>query len=145
MPKGKPGTKKPKPPDLREAPAKGKPLDGSKNPGGRPMVWTPEEIEALADRMLAWALSGPMTFYIAQFIEDEAMSGRLIHKQRISEFEAANAKFSELYKVVKNILESHFGVAGTKSLIPPVMSVFGLKQHGHTDKQEVAHSGEICL
>jgi hypothetical protein len=119
-------------------------LDGSKNPGGKPKVWTDGEIEALGDRMLTWALSGPMTFYIAQFIESEARAGRLVHKQRISEFEAGNEKFAELCKVVKNILESHFGTAGAGGLIPPVITVFGLKQHGHTDKQEVAHSGEIA-
>lgn len=143
MPTGKPGTRKSKPPDLRDTPAQGKPLDGSKNPGGRPTEWTDNEIEELGHRLLSWVLSDPMAFYVAQFIEQEALCGRLCHKQRFSEFEAKNEKFSELYKVSKNIMEAHLGGQGTKGVIPPAMAVFGLKQHGHTDKQEVAHSGEV--
>ena len=143
MPSGKPGTRKPKPPDLRETPAKGKPLDGSTNPGGSPKIRTEDKISAIADRMLAWAISEPRSFYIAQFIEVEAISGTLIHKQRISEWENEHPKFAEVYKTTRCILEAHIGTCGMNGTVPPAMSVFGLKQHGHTDKQEIEHSGEI--
>jgi hypothetical protein len=92
----------------------------------------------MADRMLEWA-QGSRSFYLAQFCKQEKT-----YKQKISELAEKNEKFSEILKAVKDALEANIGTAVCDGLIPPAVGVFGLKQHGHTDKQEVAHSGEIA-
>lgn len=118
--------------------AKGwKPAEHGKNPGGRPVEWTDEIIEAMGDRLVEWA-QGDTSFYLETFCKIERT-----YPQKLSELAGKNKKFAEDLKIAKAASASNFGVAMTKGLIPPAVGVFGLKQHGHTDKQEVAHSGEV--
>jgi hypothetical protein len=137
MPKGKPGTGKPKPPDLRETPAKGKPLDGSKNPGGKPKEWTDERISDLADKLEEWAASGD-----AKFLETFCQENQT-YPQRLSEFAKDNAKFAEVLKIAKAACASSIAKATFLGICPPAFGIFTLKQHGWTDKQEIEHSGEV--
>lgn len=137
MPKGKPGTRKPKPPDRREAPARGKPRDGSKNPGGAPKEWTKERIEALADQLDQWSQGDD-----AQFLETFCKAHRT-YPQRLSEFAKENPKFAEVLKVAKASCAASMAQATFDGACPPAFGIFALKQHGWTDKQEIEHSGEI--
>jgi len=110
---------------------KGKPLDGSKNPGGRPLEWTDERIEAMADEMLEW-VDDPKAYYLESFCKRTRT-----YPQKLSEFAAKNEKFSEALRITKAGCAANMGEAAADGRVPPAIGVFGLKQHGHTDKQEV--------
>lgn len=137
MPSGKPGTRKPKPPDHREAPARGKPRDGSKNPGGRPEEWTPERIEEFADTLMAWARGDD-----AQFLESFCKEHHT-YPQKLSELSEKSPKFSESLKVAKAACAANIAQATFDGLCPPPFGIFALKQHKWTDKHVVENTGTI--
>src|SRR4051812_19274043 len=114
---------------------RGKPKDGSKNPGGRPTEYTPDVIESMADRLIAWAQSHD-ALYLESFCKRERT-----YPQRLTEFAAKNEKFSEALKIAKCANAANIGEAVAAGEIPPAVGIFGLKQHGHTEKQEVKHTG----
>ena len=141
MPSGKPGTRKPKPPDLRTSPAQGKPLDGSKNPGGHPKVWTESVLNSLADEMEAFYEENPDAMLLEDFCA---------HKRfglgNMSIFAKENEKFAQSKKIIECIITSRIFKAAGSGKMHATIGVFGLKNSGTkwTDKQEVAHSGEIA-
>jgi hypothetical protein len=118
---------------------RGKPRDGSKNPGGRPKEWTAEALESLADNLLQWATQDDAMF-LASFCK---MHG--IYRQRLTEFAKENSKFSDALKVAQNTCEANIATATADGAIPPAFGIFGLKQHAWTDKQEVKHSGGVTI
>ncbi len=118
---------------------RGKPRDGSKNPGGRPTEYTPEVIEAMADRLIAWAQSHD-ALYLESFCKRERT-----YPQRLTEFAKSNEKFSEALKIAKCANAANIGEAVAAGEIPPAVGIFGLKQHGHTEKHEVNHSGAVTI
>ncbi len=121
---------------------RGKPKDGSKNPGGRPIgstVWTPEAIESLAGDLTRWATQDDAMF-MASFCK---LHG--IHRQRLTEFAKANDSFSDALKVAQTTCEANIAVATADGAIPPAFGIFGLKQHAWSDKQEVKHTGGITI
>lgn len=118
---------------------RGKPKDGSKNPGGRPAEYTPEVIEAMADRIIAWAQSHD-ALYLESFCKRE-----YTYPQKLTELAARNEKFAEALKISKCANAANIGEAVAAGEIPPAVGIFGLKQHGHTEKQEVKHTGAITI
>jgi hypothetical protein len=116
---------------------KGKPKDGTKNPGGRPALWTPEAIESLADNLIDWAKSDSAMF-MASFCKKHG-----IHRQRLTDFSGKNEKFMDALKRAQNVCEANIAEKTANGSIPPAFGIFGLKQHSWTDKKEVEHSGEI--
>lgn len=109
----------------------GKPLDGSKNPGGRPPDYTDEVIEAMAEEMIEWAQNNK-SYYLESFCKIKRT-----YPQKLSELAARNEKFAEALKATKAACAANMGVATADGNIPPAVGVFGLKQHGHTDKHEI--------
>jgi hypothetical protein len=116
---------------------RGKPKDGSKNPGGAPTVWTPERISALADDLQAWSRD-PSAMFLASFCK-----GRGLYRQRLTEFADKNEKFADALKAAQAVCEANIAEGTADGAIPPAFGIFGLKQHKWTDKQEIEHSGEI--
>jgi hypothetical protein len=118
---------------------RGKPKDGSKNPGGRPIEWTDTEIEAMGNRLVEWAQSHD-ALYLESFCKRERT-----YPQKMTEFAAKNEKFSESLKIAKCANAANIGEAVAAGEIPPAVGIFGLKQHGHTEKHEVNHSGAVTI
>lgn len=116
---------------------RGKPRDGSKNPGsnGRPKVYTTEIIEAMADRLVDWAQNHD-ALYLESFCKSERT-----YPQRLTEFAASNERFAEALKIAKCANAANIGESVAAGEIPPAVGIFGLKQHGHTEKHELSGPG----
>jgi hypothetical protein len=110
---------------------KGKPRDGSKNPGGRPKEYTPEVIESLAEDLIQWATQDDAMF-LASFCKTHSL-----YRQRLTEFAKGNPKFADALKVAQTTCEANIAVATADGAIPPAFGIFGLKQHAWTDKHEI--------
>jgi hypothetical protein len=116
---------------------RGKPKDGSKNPGGRPVEWTDERIEELAESLWIWCQE-----HTACYLETFCAQQRT-YPQKLSELATRSPKFSEALKVAKASCASHLAEATAGGEVPPAFGIFALKQHGWKDRQEVEHTGEI--
>ncbi len=118
---------------------RGKPKDGSKNPGGRPTEYTDDVIESMADRLVDWAQAHD-ALYLESFCKSERT-----YPQRLTEFAAKNPKFSESLKIAKCANAANIGEAVAAGEIPPAVGIFGLKQHGHTEKHDVSVTGSVTI
>lgn len=121
---------------------RGKPRDGTKNPGGRPKgagKWTPEAIESIAVDLAAWATRDDAMF-LASFCKEQG-----IHRQRLTEFAKENESFSDALKLAQTTCEANIAEGTADGLIPPAFGIFGLKQHAWTDKQELKHTGSVTI
>ena len=116
---------------------RGKPKDGSKNPGGRPTEWTEERIEALADKLIAWSKVHTSCYLESFCAKNET------YPQKLSELAQKSEKFSEALKRARASCASNLAEATAGGEMPPAFGIFALKQHGWRDKQEVEHSGEV--
>lgn len=114
---------------------KGKPRDGSKNPGGRPVEWTEDRILELAAALEKWSQA-----HTSCYLETFCATHRT-YPQRLSEFAEKNPKFAEALKVAKASCAAHLAEATAGGEMPPAFGIFALKQHGWRDKHEVEHSG----
>lgn len=114
---------------------RGKPKDGTKNPGGRPKEWTTAAIDTLADKLNVWA-GRKTSLFLASFCK-----GKGLHRQRLTEFAKANEKFADALKVAQNTCEANIAERTARGGMPPAFGIFGLKQHSWTDKHELAGPG----
>lgn len=148
MPKGKKREATPKaskvspasvdaPPAIQKSGIRGKPNDGSKNRGGRPIEWTGERIDALGDALVRWA-----RLHTSCYLESFCAQNHT-YPQKLTELAALSEKFSESLKVAKSSIAAHIAEATAGGEMPPAFGIFALKQRGWTDKHEVEHSGEI--
>jgi hypothetical protein len=71
-----------------------------KDLGGRPTIYTPEFIEALAPKMLAWFKKSKKHYYIKQFAVEQGIASR-----RLLEFTKTSEVFEEAYAMCKDIQE----------------------------------------
>lgn len=119
---------------------RGKPKDGSKNPGGRPVEWTEERIDALADDLDTWSRNHDALFLSTWLGENDLYWDLLPTLRKRSD------KFSETEKKARVRLESHLAQAGAIGEIDKAITCFALKQgpNGWTDKREVGHSGGVA-
>lgn len=121
---------------------RGKPKDGSKNPGGRPPgagKWPKAAIDDLAKDLAQWATQDDAMF-LASFCK---LHG--IHRQRLPEFAKESESFADALNVAKTTCEANIAVATADGLIPPAFGIFGLKQHAWTDKHEMAGPGGSAI
>jgi hypothetical protein len=121
---------------------RGRPKDGSKNPGGRPIgsvKWTDESISELAQALITWA-DRRTSCYLESFCAENKT-----YPQKMSELAAQNESFAEALKRAKAACSSHIAEATAGGEMPPAFGIFALKQHGWTDKQELKHTGGITI
>ena len=119
---------------------KGKPRDGSKNPGGRPIEWDEGRIDDLGNALIKWATTDHTACYLESFCREQRT-----YPQKLSELADTNPKFSESLKVAKACIAANIAEATAAGEMPPAFGIFALKQRGWTDKQEVKHSGAITI
>lgn len=86
----------------------------------------------MADRLIDWA-QGHTSFYLESFCKEERT-----YPQKMTELAARNPKFAEALKIAKCANAANIGEAVASGEIPPAVGIFGLKQHGHTEKQEIS-------
>lgn len=131
-PKGAPDLR---PPDQR---VKGKPLDGGKNPGGRPVEWTTERIEAAAAALVVW-FGNEDSLFFEKFAHDMDLAW-----SHLLEIGKGNAKFAAAYARVKEIQRLRLAEGGLKGKYNAQMAYNTLKNvAGWRDKTEVEHSGNM--
>lgn len=120
---------------------RGKPKDGSKNPGGRPVEWTEERIAQLADSLDKWSREHTALF-MASWLAQEGLYWDLVPI-----FCQRSEKFSEANKRARTRLEAHLAEGAITGELEKTLSIFALKQgeNGWKDKQDVNHSGALAL
>lgn len=121
--------------------AKGwKPAEHGKNPGGRPVEWTEEIVDAVAVKLDQWSKETTSLFMATFLAENDLYWDLMPTLRERSKF------FSEVEKKARVRLESHVAMDAAKGKIDKTLGIFALKQgkDGWTDKQEVKHSGEIA-
>ena len=112
-----------------------KPKEHGANPGGAPRIWDGTKISDLGADLIAWAQE-PFSFYLETFCKKWGT-----YPQRLSLAADADSKFFETLKVAKAAIASNLAEAATHERINTTMGVFGLKQHGWTDKHEHLGAG----
>jgi hypothetical protein len=116
---------------------KGKPLNGKKNPGGRPTEWTDERIDQFAERLIKWTKSHT-SCYLETFCKLADT-----YPQKLTELAAKSEKFSEALKKARASCASNLAEATAGGEMPPAFGIFALKQHGWSDKHEIAQTGNV--
>lgn len=108
-------------------------MEIEKHPGGRPSLFTPEQIETLKQEF-------------EQYIDDNSIPIvaefsylHNINKQYLYD----RTEFSDLLKKCVQKKEANLEKGALAGKLTPSVAIFSLKQLGWTDKQEIAHSGEI--
>lgn len=109
----------------------------SPNPTGRPIEWTVQIIEALAQKLDTWS-----NFHTSCYLETFCAANKT-YPQKLSELAQINTVFAEALKRAKSSCASHLAEATAGGEMPPAFGIFALKQHGWTDQREIKHSGEI--
>lgn len=136
MPKRKPPPIEDKRPEDQRV--SGKPLDGSKNPGGRPVEWPVERIEATAVKLVEWFM-GQENLFFEEFAHEMQISWAYL-----LEIGKGNKKFSEAYARVKEIQRIRIAKGGLTGKYNAQMAYNTLKNvAGWRDKSEVEHSGKV--
>ena len=116
------------------------PLDGgteaeaalAKHPGGRPVKWTPEAIEAEGEALLAWLQEDESRFWVKDFAIHRRYSS-----QRFSEWSKMCPEFSEAYARAMDVQESRIIRKGWDGR-GQSLAIFVLKNnHAWRDTQEV--------
>ncbi len=116
----------------------GKPLDGSKNPGGRPTEWTKARIDQAAADLLVW-FDDEENLFFEKFAHEMDMPWSYL-----LEIGKGNTKFSEAYARVKEIQKLRLAEGGLKGKFNPQMTYNTMKNVcGWRDKTEVEHSGKV--
>jgi hypothetical protein len=89
--------------------------------GGRPLEWTDEKVEAVADQLLEW-IKSPGNFWFKDF----AMSIDLA-VDNLARFAKRNEKFRRAYKKAIAHQESVLFKSGFDNTKNPTMAIFALK------------------
>jgi len=115
-----------------------KPAENGANPGGRPLKWTEEKANELAEKLEAWSQQDD-----SRFLESFCKEFHT-YPQKLSELAKISEKFNEALKTAKAACAANMANITMMGACPPAFGIFALKQHGWTDKQEIAHSGEVA-
>lgn len=119
---------------------RGKPRDGSKNPGGRPVIWTEEAKAEAGRKLLTWFLPDHTRLFFKRFAHEEYdLSWQALY---------ASCKDNETFLVAharaKEIQEERLAEGGLNGELNATMAYNALKNvAGWRDKQEIEHSGEV--
>lgn len=120
-------------------PNKQPPADNGKHGGGRPVEWTPDVIEALADEMLDYFKNSKEFLLLAFTVHKD------IPYEYLSRFAEENEKFNHAYKKCKGICElrlSQYGISADK----PTFAIFCLKaNYGWKETQAIEHTGNANI
>jgi len=108
-------------------------------PGPKP-IWTDERLDELADQMDAYYEANPQEFTLEAFCAENRL-----WPQRITEFAQKNTRIAEALKVAKNHCALQLARKTAAGLMPPAFGIFGLKNNGWSDKQEIEHSGQVGI
>lgn len=103
-------------------------------------VWTEETIDEIAEKMMSFFKDNPKAFTLESFCAEHGL-----YPQRLSEWAKTNENIAEAIKVCKNICASRMAQRTADSDMPPAFGIFGMKQHGWSDKQEIEHSGSVGI
>lgn len=105
---------------------------------GRPVKYTPEVIEDIAEKLLLWA-EDPKSFWLGEFCIKHGL-----WRQRLDEFANKSPEFSDALKRVKEIQETRLVLLAMARKIDTTMAIFALKNvAGWRDKRETEHSGQL--
>lgn len=115
---------------------KGKPNDGSKNPGGRPRIYDAEKI---ADDLMTY-LENSDDPYVEEFSLTQPFNIDTLYR-----LAKENDRLSETIKRVHEKQKMRTVRKAEVGEINPTFAIFKLKQkcYGWTDKTELEHSGRI--
>ena len=103
-----------------------------RHPGGRPVKWTAEAIEAEGEALLAWLQEDKSQFWVKDFAVERGYG-----PQRFSEWVKVSPQFSDAYKMAMAVQESRLVSKGLEGK-GQAMAIFTLKNnHGWRDKQEI--------
>lgn len=106
------------------------------------LLYTEEEIEKLADRIVNFFKNNKDAVYFTDFSSFE-----MIARQRLYEFIKQSEYFKYCYEITKGIIIGRFvafGLGGKNAVFP----IFGLKNIASDefkDKQEIAHTGGVTI
>ena len=105
----------------------------TKNPNGRPVIWTEEKILKLGQELIDWLKSDEENIWFERFLYEV----KDLYPQLISEMTNKYEKFAELIKKAKKIQESKLVDGTLKMGLNPTMAIFVLKNHyQYTDKTQ---------
>lgn len=121
--------------------AKGKPKDGSKNPGGRPIKWTSKALVDVGEDLIKWMNAKPENLFFQEYL-----NGIGLYANFLSDYQGECKGFSQLVKNARDIQEQKLWKYGVANKLNPALTIFALKNnHGATDKVEnkTEFSGEL--
>jgi hypothetical protein len=102
--------------------------------GGAPMKWTPEVLDALADKLLVW-MKEEKNFWLGDFaVENDMWRAQLDELSNTDR----SPKFTDAIKKAKTIQESKLVKLGMSKKYNPAMAIFALKNvAGWRDVQDI--------
>jgi hypothetical protein len=102
------------------------------NPG-RPVVWTPQRIEQLAEELLAWS-NNPNHLFLKEFTAAQG-----IPASHLARFAQSNPAFAETLELVSDVLETRLMRGGLDSkLNHNIVKLIAVSKYGYTEKTDLA-------
>lgn len=122
---------------------RGKPKDGSKNPGGRPKEWTEKALIKLGEDLINWLSKGPENVFQKDFLLPKGLYEDLI-SDHIKDYKS----FADLIKKANEIEKHKFCKNALNNAYNTAMAIFVAKNNfGMVDKVESynTHDGNIII
>lgn len=122
---------------------RGKPKDGSKNPGGRPEKWTEKALIEMGDRLIDWLNQSPKNIFFQEFLNEVGL-----YEDWVSDYREKYKSFSDLIKKAKSIEKQKIIKYACIGKLNTAMSIFVLKNNFQmSDKVENynKHEGSIIV
>jgi predicted CopG family antitoxin len=107
--------------------------DIQKHPGGRPSLFTSEELERLKQDFEQYIQDNTIPI-VAEFAYQHNLTKQYLYDRE---------EFSDLLKKCVQKKEANLEKGALAGKLTPSVAIFSLKQLGWTDKQELTHSGEV--
>jgi hypothetical protein len=131
----------------------GKPRNGSKNPGGRPIEYTEEFFNEFSETLIAWATkryaqfqkNGTADLWLGDFAFENGYSIQQLSRFAApeGEFKGRNAKFSETYEWAKTAQGSW--AIKDERINAKIRQLLLVNFHDIKDKVEQEHSGKLII
>jgi hypothetical protein len=100
---------------------------------GRPVVWTPQRIEQLAEELLAWS-EDPNHLFLKEF-----SAAQKIPASHLARFAGSNPAFAETLELVSDILETRLLRGGLNSTHNHnVVKLICVSKYGYTEKTDLS-------
>jgi hypothetical protein len=126
------------PKTIMASPKGHKPYPGCET-GGRPLTYTKEFLDNIADEFLQWMEEDDSRFWLKDFFIDRRM-----HTQKIGEWVERSEKFRSAYLIAKELQERRMVAGGMKNQYNSNITKFALvNNHAWvSDKSETKVSGD---